>query len=469
MTVHADAESALVGSRPFGSLGPELLARVVTEGELVDVAPGTTIVTEGEPEAGMYTLLHGAATVTVKVEDERLDVGQLEAGDVFGELGMLGGGPRTATVVATEPSQVLRLTLEAIERLFAQDPAFGLAMARDLADRLQQAMGHGNQLQAALTPQHVELPAQDLSRLRAYQRRYYAAAARNLVKRHRLLVGRDFPRYTSAFRLARAEQQKWWDLFGPDEGDRRTPFSYHTSAGTLLLMRIVEDVGVNFRHLLHLHSEVSLHPGGRRVRPDVDYRLEAVLADVVALREDRVAVVVESRVHDPDDVLVQLNRETFVILAVSPDAMASLQESTRFGHTSVEHLHDLPRRVRRLSPDTATSVTVHVSEDMGLRYGKVSGDLNVVHTTKAAARLFGHPRPFVQGLCTANHVLHALTAAQPEAVQHLEIPFARPVLVDQDIQLLLGEGSFEVLGDRKRLLAFGTYTGTPAGAETAAT
>lgn len=451
----------LIGSRPFGDLDEDRLQLLTKTGELVTVDAGTTIATAGQSSPGLYVLLDGSASIVVTIDDDHVEVGEVAPGDTFGELGVLTSAPRAATVVTTQPSRLLHLTAEALEQLLERDGAFGLALSRHLAQRLGDALGEANLQQAAQEPETTVLPAQDLNRIRAYQRRYYASAVRNLVKRHRLLVDRQFPRYRTSFAVTTDDQARWFELFDVGEDGQSTPFTYHTSSGTLLLMRIVEDVGVNFRHLMHLRSDVALHPGGRQVEPDVEYRLEAALADVVELREDRVALVLETRVHAPDDELLQLNREAFVILSIDPDAMATLRESSRFGKYDVNELTGLTEREPKLGAD-AEAVTVTIPEDAGVAYGRVSGDLNVVHTTKAAAKMFGHPKPFVQGLYTANHVLHALTRHSPDPVQHLAISFARRAFVGQQVEIRFDDDSFEVLDERGKLIAFGDH-GAAAG------
>ena len=456
-----DVAGALRGCRPFGHLEAELLRIVAAAGDVRIVEPGTTIVRENEESAGIWTLLDGRGDVTVTIDGDHVHVGDVGPGDTFGELATLLDEPRAATVVATTPCRLLHLSSAAVQDLLDGDGRFGLALARDLALRLKSALGEDNLNRAATGPSRVDVPAQDLSRMGAYQRRYYASAVRNLAKRHRLLVDREFPRYRTTIRINPAEQQQWFELFDAGPRQQATPFSYHSTSGTLLLMQVVEDVGVNFRHLLHLRSEMALHPGGRRIAVDVDHVLEVCLQDIVELGDDRVALVVESRVHAPDDALVQLNRDTFVILSIDPDAMAALRESTRFGNDEPAGLDGVTKRPATLDPATCSTVRVAVPEDMGLRYGKVSGDLNVVHTTRMAARLFGHPRPFIQGLCTANHVLCALTGALDHPVQRLTMSFARRVFVGQEIDVRFDDRTVEVLDDDGRLLAFGDYGTSP--------
>jgi hypothetical protein len=70
--------------------------------------------------------------------------------------------------------------------------------------------------------------------------------------------------------------------------------------------------------------------------------------------------------------------------------------------------------------------------------------------------MFGHPRPFIQGLCTANYVLRHLTPlyGPPES---LGITSAKRIFVGQRIELRHIARKFEVCDEKGALLAFGDF------------
>ena len=225
-------------------------------------------------------------------------------------------------------------------------------------------------------------------------------------------------------------------------------------------MKVVADVGVNFRNLLHLRSEMALSL--RDVEPGADYRLRARLTDIQVLRGDRVVLVVDSRLNDADGHLVRSFRDFFVILKLEPHQIEALSASQRFGRLDVAELRDAVRRKSRLTGRTGVlRSTVHVPEDMGTRYGQLSGDMNPVHTTALAARLFGYPRPFVQGLFTANQVLALLTAQSADRLQLFRIAFTQPVLTGSSVEVLTAAGEYEVLDGDGKVLAFGNFSRAP--------
>lgn len=439
----------------FAHLDPEDRRFALEVAELLDVEGGQVVVEEGEPGSDLFVVVSGEASVLVGVDGDRVEVARLEPGDTFGDLGLLLGEPRRATVLATRPVRLLRIDHPTLELFIERLPGFGLAFARDLARRLQFALGHSTDARLESEPDKVVVPAQDLARMRSYMARYYVSAVRNVVKRHRLLVSRDFPRYECEISVTPEDQRKWFELFDVGEGLTHTPFTYYTSSGTMLLMKVVEDVGVNFRHLMHLRTDMTFAADGRVMEPGVGYRLSARLADIVPMGDDKVTLVIESRIEDPERVVVQLNREHFVILNVDPEVLEVLRTS-RNGQGVASP--GLSRRPPRLGDQPGVQrIPIEVPEDMGMRYGKVSGDLNLVHTTRSAARVFGHPKPFIQGLCTANYVLRHLTAAGRGHVLALDLTFTRPIFVGQTVELRHDEQALEVHSPDGKLLAFGEW------------
>jgi CRP-like cAMP-binding protein len=99
---------------------------------------GTTIVEESAEDAKLgrlYLLLSGEAEVVVKGESIR----QLGPGDHFGELALLDGGPRSASVVALSDVQAVGLAGWNFRPLLLEEPELALAVIDTLAQRLRQA------------------------------------------------------------------------------------------------------------------------------------------------------------------------------------------------------------------------------------------------------------------------------------------------------------------------------------------
>jgi serine/threonine-protein kinase len=103
------------------------------------VAAGTVIVHEGDPGNAAYIVAEGKCEVRKRVPGGTTVVKELGPGDVFGEMAILTAGPRTASVVAVEPTTVLVLTAEALEDELAALKPWMATLLRTLARRFREA------------------------------------------------------------------------------------------------------------------------------------------------------------------------------------------------------------------------------------------------------------------------------------------------------------------------------------------
>ena len=110
-TTRRDGVAAILAGLPMLKSLPEDARRLVVESfEPESFGFGTSIVEEGDPGDALYVILSGDARVLKRTEDGgEVSVEMLGAGDVFGEMALLDGIPRTATVRAHSPVDALRL------------------------------------------------------------------------------------------------------------------------------------------------------------------------------------------------------------------------------------------------------------------------------------------------------------------------------------------------------------------------
>jgi cAMP-dependent protein kinase regulator len=103
--------------------------------EVVEVPEGARIVSQGEAGNAVYVLLDGNATVVRNGQR----VGELHAGDYFGELAILDPAPRNADVVAQAPVTVARLLVTPFRQMLHEVPAMNERLLAGLAHRLREA------------------------------------------------------------------------------------------------------------------------------------------------------------------------------------------------------------------------------------------------------------------------------------------------------------------------------------------
>jgi CRP-like cAMP-binding protein len=88
---------------------PEIVA-VIRGLNLLSFGPGAILVTEGEPGESLFILTTGLCRAYVRnAEGKNIEVRQLKEGDFFGEISVLSGRPRTATVTTATPCELLEL------------------------------------------------------------------------------------------------------------------------------------------------------------------------------------------------------------------------------------------------------------------------------------------------------------------------------------------------------------------------
>ena len=100
--------------------------------------PQQTIVKEGGPGDAMFFITSGAVEVRKKDPNTGIDflLSELKAGSCFGEMALLTGKPRVASVVAVEPTTCSVLEQAGFDEVLLTSSKLGLAMSRVLAERL---------------------------------------------------------------------------------------------------------------------------------------------------------------------------------------------------------------------------------------------------------------------------------------------------------------------------------------------
>jgi CRP-like cAMP-binding protein len=99
----------------------------------VTFAPGETIVREGDAGDAFYVITAG--TAVVQRNGTRLR--ELGEGDFFGEISLIDGEPRTATITATDGVSALTLGREQFQRLIDEHPSVRLELLMALTERLR--------------------------------------------------------------------------------------------------------------------------------------------------------------------------------------------------------------------------------------------------------------------------------------------------------------------------------------------
>jgi cGMP-dependent protein kinase 2 len=107
----------------FGSgLTPNDLKEVLDTYEIMTVPAGKPVITEGESGEDIYVIRQGSMVVEKRIGGKPVFLSYLPAGTFVGEMSLIGGGKRTATVRAAIKSEVIKLHGEAFRRLMEDKP-----------------------------------------------------------------------------------------------------------------------------------------------------------------------------------------------------------------------------------------------------------------------------------------------------------------------------------------------------------
>lgn len=135
-------QNLLADSPLFRELAPEELKYFQEHFEFKEYKNGETIVKEGEPGDSMFMIKSGAVSVRTQhpVKNETVELARLKGGDFFGEVGLVKNKPRTATIVALEPTELLELSRAAFQEIAQHHPEIGAALEETIEQRVEQTI-----------------------------------------------------------------------------------------------------------------------------------------------------------------------------------------------------------------------------------------------------------------------------------------------------------------------------------------
>jgi CRP/FNR family transcriptional regulator/CRP/FNR family cyclic AMP-dependent transcriptional regulator len=135
-TTVRDAASALAEIPLFAHLSGRQRTKVARLGVGQQFPPGAHIMSAGTPGIAAYILLGGRCEVSTGRGTRRREIGP---GAIVGELALLDGAPRSATVVARTEVRALCLGRRGFVKLLRDEPGVALAIIAALGERLRDA------------------------------------------------------------------------------------------------------------------------------------------------------------------------------------------------------------------------------------------------------------------------------------------------------------------------------------------
>lgn len=122
----------------FNPLPPDQLMELVDGCSLLRFTAGEVLVRQGDQGDSLYIVKSGGVEISVTAGEghRAMKVAELEAGSFFGEMSLLTGEPRSATVTAREETEVVWVSKDGMNRVFQSDPSLVAPLSELLETRI---------------------------------------------------------------------------------------------------------------------------------------------------------------------------------------------------------------------------------------------------------------------------------------------------------------------------------------------
>lgn len=123
----------------FADLPQEYLTHLEKISVVRKYAKNTVLVTEGDESTHLYIIHKGTATAYLNNEDGRqVNLNYMHDGDYFGELSLLDGKPRSASVMTVTECEIILVSRASVFELIHQHPEFALQLLTELTRRIRE-------------------------------------------------------------------------------------------------------------------------------------------------------------------------------------------------------------------------------------------------------------------------------------------------------------------------------------------
>jgi CRP-like cAMP-binding protein len=149
---HAERERALAGIDFLQPLPKPALSQLAALAETKLYAAGELIIRQGEPGNQLFVILRGeAAVVLERADGKQREVARLLAGKFFGEMSLMTGEPRTATVRAVRECELVLVDKPAFQQILLKNANVLEQVSGVLSSRHQKLDEHTTLLNGRLT------------------------------------------------------------------------------------------------------------------------------------------------------------------------------------------------------------------------------------------------------------------------------------------------------------------------------
>jgi CRP-like cAMP-binding protein len=156
-----DKQQTLAKVPLFSKLSPRQLERLAELSTPKSFPKDSLLIKEGTVGLGLIVIISGRVEVYKGEGESRTTLGVLESGSIVGEMALVDGSPREATVRALEPTETLLLSRDSFDLLLRQDPEVAVAILGAMAQRMRASNQKIAELQTRVGQAAAEVTTED--------------------------------------------------------------------------------------------------------------------------------------------------------------------------------------------------------------------------------------------------------------------------------------------------------------------
>ncbi len=131
----------------FHTLGKESIDFIIQRLKFKTFGPNETVCKIGDPGDEMYIIINGEVKICVYDEQgNETVVATLKAGDYFGEMALLTGEPRSASVITTQESEMFALHKNDFDVILEKFPSISISIGKIMSQRLRETLAKASHL-----------------------------------------------------------------------------------------------------------------------------------------------------------------------------------------------------------------------------------------------------------------------------------------------------------------------------------
>ena len=241
---------------------------------------------------------------------------------------------------------------------------------------------------------------------------------------------------------------KGWDEFLKSEFNfpkaSRLSFTFAWRWQVIQFFRVMDALGFNYKNVLHVSSHLRFKYVDLQIFGESKLTFHSQVNSISRRSRSKVSLEFMHSVSSDkygaiyecsDEVTILGFKETFLdelekVGGILPANSGSLERLSEPLQSAKKDVHVIQNRFA-------------MNENVGVRFGKVSGDLNPLHTNSFLARILGHKKAFAQGMLIVNVVSNYLFQYAQKG--ELFFRFVKPMYLGQEYCLNIYDGSFAVL------------------------